>query len=55
MKQEVLMPVYEMSNFLLISGILIAFVISVFGYMLSTDISKPIVAMTGMMKQLLRQ
>jgi diguanylate cyclase (GGDEF)-like protein len=49
---EVLMPVYEMSNFLLISGILIALVISVFGYLLSKDISKPIVAMTGMMKQL---
>jgi diguanylate cyclase (GGDEF)-like protein len=51
-EQEVLLPVYDMSNFLMISGILIALAISVFGYVLSTDISKPIVAMTGMMQQL---
>ena len=49
---EVLKPVYDMSRFLLISGLLITFVIFIFGYLLSSDISKPIVAMTKMMKRL---
>ena len=49
---EVLQPVYEMSHFLLISGLLITLVIFVFGYLLSSDIAKPIVAMTRMMEKL---
>lgn len=49
---EVLEPVYEMSQFLLISGILITAVIFSVGYLLSSDISQPIVAMTNMMNRL---
>lgn len=49
---EVLQPVYEMSQFLLISGALITAVIFTFGYLLSSDISQPIVAMTNMMNRL---
>jgi len=51
---EVLQPVYDVSRFLLISGVLIAIVISVLGHLLATDISRPIVAMTHMMKRLSR-
>ena len=49
---EVLEPVYDMSQFLLISGILITAVIFTVGYLLSSDISQPIVAMTKMMNKL---
>lgn len=49
---EVLAPVYSMSHFLLIGGILIALVISVIGYLLATDISQPIVTMTHIMNKL---
>ena len=51
-REEVLRPVYTLSNFLLISGIIIALVIFVLGYMLATDISQPIVAMTRVMNKL---
>jgi diguanylate cyclase (GGDEF)-like protein len=49
---EVLQPVYEMSQFLLIGGLLLTLVILIVGYLISTDISQPIVAMTNMMKKL---
>ena len=49
---EVMQPVYTLSNFLLISGVLIASVICLLGYLLATDISQPIVAMTRMMDKL---
>jgi len=49
---EVLRPVYTMSHFLLIGAALITTLIFVFGYFLSRDIAKPIVAMTTMMKRL---
>jgi len=51
-REEVLRPVYTLSNFLLISGIIIALVICLLGYMLATDISQPIVAMTRVMNKL---
>jgi len=50
--QEVMKPVYTLSNFLLISGSLIAIVICLLGYLLATDISRPIVAMTKIMSKL---
>jgi len=50
--QEVMEPVYTLSNFLLISGSLIAIVICLLGYLLATDISRPIVAMTKIMSKL---
>ena len=49
---EVLEPVYEISQVLLISGILITLAIFSVGYLLSSDISQPIVAMTNMMNRL---
>jgi len=49
---EVMAPVYTLSNFLLISGALIAIVICLLGYLLATDISRPIVAMTNIMSRL---
>lgn len=49
---EVLKPVQEMSRFLLISGLLIAIVISLLGYLISRDISHPIVTMTNAMNRL---
>jgi len=49
---EVLKPVYNISRYLLISAILITLLIFVFGYFLSRDIARPIVAMTMMMKRL---
>ncbi|MCJ8297896.1 MAG: diguanylate cyclase [Pseudomonadales bacterium] len=51
---EVLRPVYAISRFLIISGVLIAIVISALGYLLAKDISRPIVAMTDIMKRLSR-
>ena len=49
---EILKPVLAMSNFLLLTGILIALVISALGYLLASDISRPIVTMTKIMNQL---
>ena len=49
---EIMEPVYTLNNFLLISGTLIAIVICLLGYLLASDISQPIVAMTTMMKKL---
>jgi len=49
---EVLKPVYNISRYLLISAILVTLLIFVFGYFLSRDIARPIVAMTTMMKRL---
>ena len=49
---EVLQPVYSMSNFLFISGLLIALAISLFGYLLASDIAHPIAVMTGVIKRL---
>jgi len=49
---EVQEPIQQMSNYLLLSGLLIAAVISVLGYLISRDISHPIVSMTQVMKKL---
>ncbi|MBL4631762.1 MAG: diguanylate cyclase [Paraglaciecola sp.] len=49
---EVMEPAHTLSNFLLISGVLIAIIICLLGYLLANDISQPIVAMTRMMNQL---
>jgi len=49
---EVLKPVYNISRYLLISAIIVTLLIFVFGYFLSRDIARPIVAMTMMMKRL---
>ncbi|EPJ44374.1 MAG: hypothetical protein OFPI_39930 [Osedax symbiont Rs2] len=53
-QSEVLQPVYALNRFLLLSTVLIAIVISLLGYLLAADISRPIVAMTSMMKRLSR-
>jgi len=49
---EVLQQAYTMSQFLLISGVLIAIAISVFGFLLANDIAKPIAVMTHSIKDL---
>ena len=49
---EVLAPLTQMSQFLFISGLLIATVISILGYLISSDISRPIVSMTKTMNRL---
>jgi len=49
---EVMAAVYEMSQFLAISGLLLLVLISIFGYLLAQDISRPIVDMTDMMRRL---
>jgi len=49
---EVLEPVYALNRFLTISGVIIAVVITLLGYLLATDLSVPIVAMTDIMKRL---
>lgn len=49
---EVMAAVYEMSRFLTISGFLLLVLISIFGYLLAQDISRPIVDMTDMMRRL---
>lgn len=51
-KSEVLQHVYTMSQFLLVSGVLIAIAISIFGYLLAADIAKPISIMTHSIQDL---
>jgi len=51
-KSEILQSVYTMSNFLLISGFIIAVIICFLGYIIASDISHPIVAMTDIMNKL---
>ena len=51
-QSEVLRPVYILSRFLFMGGIIIAVVIFVLGYLLASDISHPIISMTKMMKRL---
>ena len=50
---EVLAPVYEMRDFMLIGGAMIAVVIAAIGYFLATALSRPIVGMTDAMVRLL--
>ena len=51
-KSEVMGPVFTMSNFLLISGVLLALAIAFIGYVLAHDISHPILTMTDTMEKL---
>ncbi len=51
-KSEVLQPIYSISNFLMISGLLITIAISLFGYLLASDIARPIAVMTTIIKRL---
>lgn len=53
-RKEILEPVYTMSHFLLLSGCILAIAIFFLGYLLASDISNPIVAMTRMMSRLAR-
>jgi methyl-accepting chemotaxis protein len=51
-KSEVMGPVFTMSNFLLISGVLLALVIAFLGHDLAYDTSHPIITMTDTMEKL---
>jgi diguanylate cyclase (GGDEF)-like protein len=51
-ESEVMGPVYKMSNFLLISGMLLALVIAFIGYVVAHDISHPIITMANAMEEL---
>lgn len=51
-QEEVLQNVYTMSQFLLLSGILITVAISFLGYLLAADIAHPIATMTHIIKNL---
>lgn len=51
-ESEVMKPVYAMSHFLLISGLLLTVAIAFIGYVLAYDIAHPIVAMTDTMDKL---
>jgi|GEM_PF-987130 len=49
---EVMVPVYQLNKFLLISAIVVTLIICLLGMLLAADISKPIRAMTVMMNKL---
>lgn len=51
-QQEILAPVRELTVFLSISGAAISVAIAVLGYLLASDLSRPIVTMTNVLKRL---
>lgn len=51
-QDEILAPVRELTVFLSISGAAISIAIAVLGYLLATDLSRPIVTMTNVMSRL---
>ena len=51
-KQEVLAPVYDLALFLILAGIAVILAVTILGYLLATDLSHPIVTMTGVLNSL---
>lgn len=51
-QEEVLLPVKQLNTFLIISGAILAIVITFLGYLLASDLANPITAMTHVMSRL---